>query len=392
MTSSNPAEDGGVSIAPRGTRRVHFISDPSSITMNVLPDPVEIDDLRRLVDMIADSGADSFQQDVYNKGCTAYWHSDEFQYDGREQHKRFLPMLEAGTQPLQVLLDHSHMRGMAFTAGFRMNDTHGGEHFPVRADFVESHPEWQFQDSREDGGYHEGFPLDFTFDEVRDYVFRVMQEVVSRFDVDGIEMTFRDPIYFPFPEGRPRAHLMTSLVSRLRDMLDGFSKTRGRRIQLGARVFSTLDECLDMGLDAPTWIAEGLLDYVSPMDTMFCDFNAEYEEFAGLTRDTSCMLYPTLNQWTSRRPSSRKPCRCSTNCATRTESPAATGTMSSIPPGRGRATSAGTVLDRCHKGVPCCPRARRGKGVGGISFSPVRAHGPRPAGDAVDTGQPYRAR
>ena len=94
--SSNRAENTGGSIAPRGTRRVHFVSDPSSITMNVLPDPVEEDDLRRLVDMIADSGADSYQQDVYNKGCTAYWRSDEFQYDGREQHKRFLPMLEAG--------------------------------------------------------------------------------------------------------------------------------------------------------------------------------------------------------------------------------------------------------------------------------------------------------
>ena len=286
---------------PRGTRRVHFVSDPSSITANVLPDPVEAADLHRLVDMIADSGTDSFQQDVYNKGCTVYWRSDEFQYDQREQHRRFLPLLAGGTQPLQVLLEHSHKRGMAFTAGFRMNDTHAGEHFPVRADFVESHPELQLQDGRPDGGYQEGFPLDFSFDEVRDYIFRVMREVVDRFDVDGIEMTFRDPIYFPFPEGRDRAHLMTALVRRLRAMLDEYGRTRGRRLQLGARVFSTLDECLDLGLDVPTWIAEELLDYVSPMDTMFCDFNAEFEEFGKLARNSSCMMYPTLNQWTSRR-------------------------------------------------------------------------------------------
>ncbi len=310
MERANPTEyepaaaqvgDADTATIPRGTRRIHFVSDPSSITANVLPDPVAVDDLKRLVDMIADSGADSFQQDVYNKGCTVYWRSDEFQYDQRQQHRRFLPMLEAGTQPLQVLLEHSHRRGMAFTAGFRMNDTHGGEHFPVRADFVESHPEWQLQDDRDGAGYNEGFPLDFTFDEVRDYVFRVMRELVKRFDVDGIEMTFRDPVYFPFPEGRKRAHLMSDLVRRLRVMLDEHSKVRGRRIQLGARVFSTLDECLDMGLDVPEWIAAGLLDYLSPMDTMFCDFNAEYEEFGALTRRSSCMLYPTLNQWTSRR-------------------------------------------------------------------------------------------
>ncbi len=303
-TVNGPAEpgvEGGDSIAPRGARRIHFVSDPSSIAANVLPDPVEADDLRRWVDMLADSGVDSFQQDVYNKGCTAYWRSEEFQYDPRRQHRRFLPMLEAGIQPLQVLLDHSHGRGMTLVAGFRMNDTHGRDHFAERADFVESHPQWQLKDDRQGVGYHQGFPLDFSFDEVRDFVFRVMREVVGRFDVDGIEMTFRDPLYFPFSEGRQRACLMTALVSRLRDMLDAQGEIRNRRIQLGARVFSTLEECLDMGLDVPTWIAEGLLDYVSPMDTMFCDFNSPYEEFGALTRNSSCMLYPTLNQWTSHR-------------------------------------------------------------------------------------------
>ena len=289
------------SIAPRGTRRVLFVSDPSSIATNLFPDPVDEDLLRRWVDILADSGVDIFQQDVYNKGCTAYWRSERFQYDPRPQHRRFLPLLDAGVQPLQVLLEHSHRRGMAFHAGFRMNDTHAGAHFSERADFVESHPEWQLKDTREGIGYLEGFPLDFTFDEVRDFVFEMMREVVSRFDVDGIEMTFRDPGYFPFPEGRERAHLMTRLVRRLRQLLDERGRTRGRPVSLGARVFSTLDECLDMGLDVRTWVSEGLLDLLSPMDTMFCDFNAGWEEFGALTRDSRCLLYPTLNQWTSHR-------------------------------------------------------------------------------------------
>ena len=96
--------ENGISIAPRDTRRILFVSDPSSIATNVLPDPVEADDLRQWVDMLADSGVDIFQQDVYNKGCTVYWRSDEFQYDPRQQHRRFLPLLDSGIQPLQVLL------------------------------------------------------------------------------------------------------------------------------------------------------------------------------------------------------------------------------------------------------------------------------------------------
>jgi len=286
-----------VSIAPRGTRRIVYCSDPSSILYNLLPNPVGPDDLRRWVDMLADSGVDTLLQDVYNQGYTVYWRSDSFQYDQREQHQKFLPMLDAGIQPLQVLLDHSRKRDMTFLAGFRMNDNHP---LPVYADFIESHPEWQLTDPREES-YRQGKPLDFTFDEVREFVFEVMREVVTRFDVDGLEMTFREFGYFPFPEGRDRAPLMTDLVRRVRGLLDERSESAGRRILLGARVFSSIEESLDMGLDVATWIAEGLIDYLSPEDTMFSDFNAPYAEFGALTRNSRCMLYPGLNRWTSRR-------------------------------------------------------------------------------------------
>ena len=200
---------------PRGERRFAYVNDPSSIARGILPDPVEPDDLRRWVDMLADGGVDTFVQDVYNQGFTVYWRSDRFQYDLREQHRRFLPMLDAGIQPLQVLLDRSRERGMVFLAGFRMNDTHD---FPVFADFIESHPEWHLV--RKEDVYQGGKPLDFTFEPVRAFVFEAMREVVNRFDVDGLEMTFRDPGYFPVPHGRERAPLMTDLLRRLRGMLD----------------------------------------------------------------------------------------------------------------------------------------------------------------------------
>ena len=54
-----------VLIAPRGTRRILYCNDPSSILfVNLLPNPVEADDLRRWVDMVADSGVDTLLQDI----------------------------------------------------------------------------------------------------------------------------------------------------------------------------------------------------------------------------------------------------------------------------------------------------------------------------------------
>ena len=57
-------------------------------------------------------------------GVHPYWRTDRFPYDTRPQHRRFLPLLDAGVQPLQVLADRCHERGMTFLGGLRMNDTH----------------------------------------------------------------------------------------------------------------------------------------------------------------------------------------------------------------------------------------------------------------------------
>ena len=57
--------------------------------------------------MLADSGVDLFNQEIYSQGWTEYWKSRSFDYDQRTQHRRFLPMIESGTQPVEVLIDQS---------------------------------------------------------------------------------------------------------------------------------------------------------------------------------------------------------------------------------------------------------------------------------------------
>ena len=102
--------------------RILYVSDPSTIARTVLPDPVREADLRQWVDMVADSGIDMFNQEIFSQGWTAYWQSEHYEYDQRPQHQRFRPLIEAGTQPLDILIDQSHRRGMQFIAGFRMDE------------------------------------------------------------------------------------------------------------------------------------------------------------------------------------------------------------------------------------------------------------------------------
>ena len=49
-----------------------------------------------------------------------------------------------------------------------------------------------------------------------------------------------------------------------------------------------------MGFDIPTWIKEGLVDYVAPSDFGFTDFNEKYEDFVRLARAYDCYVYPQV--------------------------------------------------------------------------------------------------
>ena len=195
-------------LSPRGERRIIYVSDPSSIASRHLLDPVSEDDLRGWVDELADAGTDTFIQEAYTQGWTTYWRSDRFEYDAWQQHRRFLPLLDAGVQPLEVLLDQSHRRGMEFMAGMRVNDNHG--HISLQqgvgagSTFITANPQWQIKEAPGTPRAILSTHMDFTFAEVRDYVFSAAEELVDRFDVDGLELCFRDHALFPLGHGSPK--------------------------------------------------------------------------------------------------------------------------------------------------------------------------------------------
>ena len=295
----------------RTDRRLLYVSDPSSLAKNYLPDPVEADDLRRLINMMADSGVDMYCQEVYSQCWTEYWRSEQYPYDQREQHRRFLRMLDEGVQPLDILIDESRKRDMLLIAGFRVNDGHGYRDLSQTAgitvaieEVIKEHPDWELTElpNRIAGDdYLPPYYLDFSSQGVRDFTIGVIKEVINRFDVDGIELCFRDVAYFPVGHGQEQAELMTDILRQLRAILDEKAKARNKGLLLGARVCCGIEECLDTGLDVTTWVGEGLVDYLSPQDVMWADFNFPLSEFGSLTDGSQCLLYPGLLPWSSQR-------------------------------------------------------------------------------------------
>ncbi len=285
---------------PRGERRLIYTSDPSNLAfyqvgqqvahtpdaLTARNDSARREDLVEWVDSLAHHGVDTYAQAIYAQGWTVFFRSDRFEYDARPQHQRFVSMMDAGITPLEVLIEQTHKRGMAFIAKFRMNDRHGNGGQGAR--FILDNPSWQLAE----------FPggQDFSFEPVRDYGFSVADEVIERFDVDGLLFNYiRHGHCFPTEVARARQPVMTEFLRRVREMLDRRGAQQRKTLTLGVMIPQRLEECYNLGFDISTWIQEGLIDYICPCDFGYADFNAPYEEFSQLTRASDCMLYPTLS-------------------------------------------------------------------------------------------------
>ena len=287
------------SLQPRGTRRLVYNSDPSNATRH-LGDPTEPEELRRIVRLYAREGRiDTFIQEVFSQAMTHFWRTDKCPYDVRPNHQRFVPMMDGGVMPVEVYIDECHREGIEFIAGWRMNDRHG-HHPEFFKQLAEEKPEWILDlrpscDEAEPDSRKFGCALDFSVAAVRDWYLDVMTDMAQRFDIDGFELNFmRLPECFP-PDVAAASHpIMTGFVRRVREMLSAKSPN----LILGVRVPQQMSTCRHFGFDVPTWIAEHLVDYVSPSDWQMTDINEPYEDFVRHARAHDCCVYPQMTTWT----------------------------------------------------------------------------------------------
>ena len=300
MPENAPAPDFQLgTLQPRGTRRLVYHSDPSNATHH-LPDPTTPEDLRRIVRLYAQEGQiDTFVQEIFSQAMTHFWWSDTCPYDVRPHHQRFVPMMDDGVMPVEVYIDESHKQGIEFIAGWRMNDRHG-HHPEFFKKLSEEKPDWILDlrptwDQAVKESHKYGCALDFSVEAVRQWYLAIMTDMAQRFDIDGFELNFmRLPECFP-PAAAAESHpIMTGFIRDIRNMLN--AKKPG--LILGARVPQQMSTCHHFGFNVPTWMAEGLIDYVSPSDWQMTDINEPYEDFVSPARQTDCLVYPQMTTWT----------------------------------------------------------------------------------------------
>jgi hypothetical protein len=214
-------------------------------------------------------------------------YGDRFGDDFDDGFARGIRALRAeGTDALKVVCDHMHGHGKEVLAAIRMSDTH---HSSITADnplcplFAVEHPEFVIRQPDERTNET---ALDYSYPEVRSHRLAIMKEIVENYDVDGLELNFvRWAKHFPRNQGREKAHILTSYMGELQEVMQAAARRRGRdSLTLGIRVPESLAACWLAGMDVQAWVRRGWIDYLVISTWNNTDPQLRVGEFARFTR------------------------------------------------------------------------------------------------------------
>jgi hypothetical protein len=214
-----------------------------------------MEDAWRPIDEVAGTGVDTFSYCV-ERGDGIFYPSKVGMRFGEDKRpfeaaiywhawNNMQSLIDRGLDPLTVLIDRSHDKGMDFFADLRLG-SYGG--------MSPAH-------NRREGG------TGFAEKEVRDHHFAVLKELAIDYKVDGIELDYsaafagNDTQFFRSADVESHTPVMTEWVRCVADMARG---RPGKPAAVGARVFPTEEMNVSQGLDVRAWLRDGLVDFVVP--------------------------------------------------------------------------------------------------------------------------------
>jgi len=235
-------------------KRVMYANDARHFYLFVFDQPMAMQDAWRPVDDVAGTSVDTFAYMV-ERGDGLFYPSKVGQrfgsniqpFDSSAYYHVWYNMqslIDRGLDPLTVLIDRAHDKGMDFIPSVRMTSYLG------IADSMKV-PEGR-------GLVHQ---------EVRDHQFAVLKELAHDYPTEGIEMDLSlSPGGGPFPlrdeDVAEHTSTITEYVGSISDMVHNRPSGRG---VVGARIYPTEAMNQRAGYDVRNWIEEGYVDYVVPM-------------------------------------------------------------------------------------------------------------------------------
>ncbi|MBN1292331.1 MAG: family 10 glycosylhydrolase [Candidatus Latescibacteria bacterium] len=180
-------------------------------------------------------------------------------------------LIQQGTDSLEIMTKFCHDNNLEVFWSMRMNDNHDATRPFLLCEWKKNNPQYLMGKQGDEFPYVRGnwSIVDYAIPEVRDKVFRILNDVAVRYDVDGLELDFfRHPAFFkPQVFGEPvtqqHCDLMTGLIRRIRTMAEETARKRNRPMLISVRIPDSVGYCKAIGLDTIRWLDDDLIDIIA---------------------------------------------------------------------------------------------------------------------------------
>lgn len=246
--------------------------------------------------------------------CPTAWRANVFPSEVDPQWKKYqegqvtekwrgfdyiMKYIHDGGDPVAETLAACRKYGKDFFISYRMNDAHyiTDMDWPTHTSFWRDHPEYWLGDSNISATFkpdEDNVRLhNYMLPEVRNWYFAILEELCTRYDVDGVELDFqRAPRFFKNSEIEAGREVMTGFVGRIRELLDQIGQQRGKNLKLCVRIPETLDKCRRAGLDVEAWDRLQLVDMINVSSYYLYSLDLDIEDFK--TRIKRAKIYAEM--------------------------------------------------------------------------------------------------
>ena len=224
---------------------------------------------------------------------------------GQFANNNLAKFLEQDTDGLRMSTEFAHEHGMESIWTLRMNDIHDAWTPQFRPKWKQEDPTRIMSTLEESKKFEDRRKLwslvDFEHSDVQPRLLEIIAEVLSNYDVEGVELDFlRAPFYFRSTYHGEAAtasqiEVLTKLVRAIRQLVLRESKRQNKPLLLAVRVPSTPALCEKIGIDVRSWLQEKLIDVVT-LGGGYITFDVQVRELIDLAHDHGVPAYPCLSQ------------------------------------------------------------------------------------------------
>ncbi|MFV2070137.1 MAG: hypothetical protein ACC645_24485, partial [Pirellulales bacterium] len=218
-----------------------------------------LDGYRKLIERYSGTGIThlllntNYQRACYpSKAWDSYWDIDGPEANLNGWPRTMWRIHQAGVDPYAVCIELCRDHGISPWTSMRMNDTHylQDPHKPNR--FWKEHPEYRTSP---------GAGFNFAIEAVRRHHLALIEEILQRYDVDGLELDWMRG-YPDFPGGGSgeEGQVLTRFMRKVDRLAVQASQRRGHSVKIAARVPAVPQVAHALGLHGDAWVREGLVD------------------------------------------------------------------------------------------------------------------------------------